>query len=177
MLDLVSPHRSRSWKGGALSEYWVEIPGYPNYAVSNTGHVMNLLRNRVLKPRSNGQDYMKVVLYNDYGPRAHYVHRLVALCYLNGYREGIHVSHFDTDHTNNNVNNLRLRGGRPSETLGPLSPRTEWGSRIQIVETGEVFRSVRDCARYIGGDYGAIYACLRGDRRKHLGYTFIYHEE
>jgi len=160
-----------------LSEYWVEIPGYPHYAVSNTGYVMNLLRSRVLKARSNGRGYMKVVLYNEYGPQAYYVHRLVALCYLNGYREGIHVSHLDEDYGNNNVNNLRLRGGRPTESIGPLSPRSEWGARIQIIETGDVFRSVRDCANYIGGDYGAIYACLRGDRQRHLGYTFTYYEE
>lgn len=177
MLDLVGPTAPLVLEGEGLDEYWVEIPGYPNYAVSNTGYVMNMLRNRVLRPRSNGQGYMRVLLYNQYGAQNHYVHRLVALCYLNGYREGIHVSHFNQDHTDNNVNNLRLRGGRPTETVGPLSPRTEWGTRVQIVETGEVFRSVRDCARYIGGDYGAVYACLRGDRRKHLGYSFIYYEE
>lgn len=160
-----------------MEEFWVEIPGYANYAVSNTGYVMNLNRNRILRPRSNGQGYLKVVLHNLDGAREFYVHRLVALCFIGGYREGIHVSHANRNYDDNNVNNLRLRGGKPNESMGPLSPRSDWGMRVEIVDTGEVFRSVRDCARYIGGDYGAIYACLRGIRKTHLGYTFRYYEE
>lgn len=160
-----------------MEEYWVEIPGYPNYAVSNTGTVVNTTRQRILQPRSNGKGYLKVVLHNLYGPRAFYVHRLVALCFMRDYRDGVHVTHVNLDKADNNVNNLRLRG-QPSEgSIGPLSPHSDWGARVQIVETGEVFLSVRDCAAYIGGDYGAIYAVLRGDRRKHLGFTFRYYEE
>jgi hypothetical protein len=55
-----------------------------------------------------------------------------------------------------------------------IEPRL--GSAVRIIETDEVFRTARDCANYIGGDYGSIYACLRGDRRSHMGFTFEYHE-
>jgi len=50
------------------------------------------------------------------------------------------------------------------------------GKKIRIKETGQVFMSARICARYIGGDFSKIYACLRGVRGKHKGFTFEYYE-
>lgn len=160
-----------------MEEYWVEIPGYPKYAVSNTGYIMNVRSQRLLKLRDNGGGYYRVVLNNIQGPRAFYVHRLVALCFLDSYRDHLHVQHINGDKSNNHVNNLQLRGGDRAKATGPISSRSDWGARVEIIETGEIFRSVRDCANWIGGDYGAIYACLRGERMRHLGYTFRYYEE
>lgn len=54
--------------------------------------------------------------------------------------------------------------------------RTEYrgrpGVRVQIVETGEVFNSITDCAEYINGSAGTIHHVLTGQRNTHKGYHF-----
>jgi hypothetical protein len=49
--------------------------------------------------------------------------------------------------------------------------------KVVIIETNQIFASVRACAKFIGGDYSAVYRCLRGDRGSHMGFTFEYVEE
>jgi hypothetical protein len=45
---------------------------------------------------------------------------------------------------------------------------------VRIVETGEVFESLAQCARWIGGSSMTISRCLSGKRKTHLGFTFEY---
>ena len=47
-------------------------------------------------------------------------------------------------------------------------------SRVRVIETGRVYESARACARSLGGDYSAIYRCLKDIRQTHLGYTYEY---
>lgn len=47
---------------------------------------------------------------------------------------------------------------------------------VRIKETGKVYLSARKAAEAIGGDFATIFACLRGERRSHMGYTFEYVE-
>lgn len=49
--------------------------------------------------------------------------------------------------------------------------------RVMINESEMIFRTVGDCADYIGGHPSSIYRVLRGERPSHLGYTFKYVEE
>jgi hypothetical protein len=80
------------------------------------------------------------------------------------------------------VSNLYLRKrvrqvttARPLEGSETQEFNRQWGKKVRIVETGEVFRTVRDCASYINGDYSSIYAVLRGHRDSHRGFTYEYH--
>lgn len=54
--------------------------------------------------------------------------------------------------------------------------RTEYrgrpGVKIRIVETGEVFNSITDCAEHINGSVGTIHHVLNGHRKTHKGYRF-----
>ena len=54
--------------------------------------------------------------------------------------------------------------------------RTEYrgrpGVKIRIVETGEVFDSITDCAEHINGSTGTIHHVLNGYRKTHKGYRF-----
>lgn len=160
-----------------MDEYWAEIEGFPNYLISNMGHISNIKYGRELKPRSNGKGYLKVILYNDGVTLHEYVHRLVAENFLGGFRDGVQVKHYNGDKRNNAAHNLRIRGGQPSGPLPEGEILYPGKGKIRIIETGQVFSNVRACARHIGGDYGSIYAVLRGERRKHHGYTFQYMEE
>lgn len=165
-----------------MSETWVEVEGYPSYAVSNYGRVLNVRTNQVLSPRPNSRGYLRVRLASaEHILREFYIHKLVGKAFWNFSFEDQTI-HYDGDIQNNNATNLRLRkrerlysGTRPLEQGEPEEFRRQWGQPIRIVETGEVFRTVRDCASYINGDYSSIYACLRGDRSTHRGYSFTYH--
>ena len=165
-----------------MEEKWVDIEGYPNYAVSNHGRVINIPRDTFLRPRPNSDGYMRVSLSCEGRVADFYVHRLVAWAFFSGYDPREQVIHYDNDKSNNSTGNLRLRKKppRPIDHL-PIKDlnqkhRRQWGRRIEVVETGAVFRTARDCADYIGGDYGSIYACLRGEQGTHKGFTFQYYD-
>ncbi|QFG09176.1 homing endonuclease [Arthrobacter phage Sporto] len=165
-----------------MSETWVEVEGYPNYAVSNYGRVVNVRTDQLLSLRPNDRGYLRVRLSNpDHQLRDFYVHKLVGWAFWN-FDLNDQTIHYDGDVQNNHATNLRLRKRVRKETnTRPLvgsetqEYKRQWGQKIRIVETDEVFSTVRDCADYINGDYSSIYACLRGVRKSHRGYSFEYH--
>lgn len=159
-----------------IEEKWAEIAGFPDYAVSNHGRVKSLRYGTYLNPRTNSYGHQRVVLYRDKEGHERSVHRLVAEAFIDGYRPEYKVKPHDGDHTNNNVYNLRFAKGH---RLGQLvrAPRPARERRVMVIETGMIFRTVKDCANYIGGMPSSIYRVLRGDRPSHLGYTFAYVEE
>jgi hypothetical protein len=160
-----------------MKEEWVAINGYPNYAVSNCGRVINITRNTILKHRPNDEGDMRVSLSANGRVRDFYVRRLVAEAFFTGYDPREQVIHYNGDKEDCSVNNLRLRKRPRLDDVAVFSSRKQTGKRVEVVETGDVYRTARDCAHYIGGDYGSVYACLRGDRRSHMGYTFRYYDE
>lgn len=165
-----------------VSETWVEVEGYPSYAVSNHGRVMNIHTEQMLSPRPNDRGYLRVRLADpEHRLRDFYIHKLVGQAFWNFPMEDQTI-HYDGDTQNNHATNLRLRkrvrrdtSSRPLVEGETVEYKRQWGHGVRIVETDEVFRTVRDCAAYINGDYSSIYACLRGDRRSHRGYSFEYH--
>lgn len=165
-------------------EVWVEIEGYPNYAVSNRGRVVNLETDALLALRPHERGYLRVALYREGVRRDIYVHQLVAKAFFARFRHGEHIEHVNGDPEDNRPENLRKRKlNRELVKEGMASRRLQmatdeafraWGKPVMLLETGEVFRTVRDCADYIGGDYSSIYRCLRNERGSHMGYTFAY---
>lgn len=59
---------------------------------------------------------------------------------------------------------------KPKRTGG--APKT-----VTIIETGETFRTVRECADYIGGHSSGISNVVYGKRKSHKGFTFYYEED
>lgn len=153
-------------------EVWVEVEGYPGYAVSNRGRVMNCHTNYILRPRDNSYGYSRVALRRDGRTHDVYVHHLVAKAFITGYHDGVQIRH-EHDNSDNHVNNLRFRRGARMGTL-VRNPRRARTRRVKIVETGEVFLTVENLAKYIQGDASSIYRVLRGERISHKGLTFEY---
>ena len=160
-----------------MKEVWAEIPGFPNYAVSNFGFVVSLRYNTRLTPTPNGKGYMKVRLWSSEGQKQFYVHQLVAMAFFGDYRQGMRIKHVNGDKRDNATTNLRLRNGYTSyDSVPRRGERIYRGRHVQIVETGEVFQSARDAAEHIQGDYTSIYKVLRGQRESHMGYHFEYYD-
>jgi len=156
-------------------ETWVEVEEFPDYAVSNRGRVLNRRTNYILRPRDNSYGYSRVGLRRDGKTHDVYVHHLVAKAFITGYHEGVQIRH-EHDNSDNHVNNLRFRRGARMGTL-VKRPKKAATRRVKIVETGDVFLTVENCAKYIDGDASSIYRVLRGERISHKGLTFEYHYE
>lgn len=154
-----------------MEEQWAAIDGYPNYAVSNLGNVANINRGEMLQPRPNDEGYLRVSLSNLGQVKDFYVHRLVAAAFLRGYDSRYQIKPVNGDLNDCRVENLYIHR-QARFNMAPRRIRVT-SQKVQVVETGMVFRTARDCADYIGGDYGSIYACLRGERRSHMGLTFV----
>ena len=84
-----------------------EIPGFPNYTVSNTGEVFS--EGRKMKPFRSLDGYYKVDLRDNGRRKTEYVHRLVAKAFIPmpDWEADWVVDHIDGDKLNNNVNNLQ----------------------------------------------------------------------
>jgi hypothetical protein len=90
-------------------EIWKNVVGYENlYLVSSFGRVLSLFKNKnkILKQISHPLGYMKVNLYKDKKMKTFFVHRLVAVSFLNNEKNKNEINHLDGNKKNNNLNNL-----------------------------------------------------------------------
>lgn len=91
-------------------EQWRDIEGYEGvYQVSDLGRVRSRYSGewRVLKPRNNGNGYLRVWLYKNGNGKCLYIHRLVAHAFIENDDESkIYINHIDECKQNNRVINL-----------------------------------------------------------------------
>ena len=71
---------------------------------------------------------------------------------------------------------IRVEDPRPNYDISRKEYRGRKGKAVQIVETGEIFNSISECADAIGGSAGTICEILSGRNRRatHMGYHFEY---
>lgn len=96
-------------------EIWKDIPDYEGiYQVSNCGRVKSLKRktnnqygkkDTILKPQTNG-NYLKIVLSKNGKTKSIFIHRIVALCFIENPNEYNIVNHLDNNPKNNIYTNL-----------------------------------------------------------------------
>lgn len=102
-----------------MSERWCDVNGYEGmYMVSDHGRVktisrlttgkhIRLIPEKIMNtPIYNLASYMRVALYKNGKCKQMSVHRLVALHFVEGYKEGLIINHKDCDKSNNHFENL-----------------------------------------------------------------------
>jgi hypothetical protein len=165
------------------------IEGFSNYNIDTEGRIFN--RNgKELKQTVNRDGYSMVKLCNNGYEKNCSVHRLVAEAFIPNPHNKETINHKDGVKTNNSISNLewstygenekhayatklrksyltnndRIKGARIS---GQQSSKA-----VEVLETGEIYPSVRDCAEHLNCDPGAISKCCNGQLNKHHGYHF-----
>lgn len=172
------------------NEIWKDIIDFPGYQVSSMGRMRSWLNNRwgvgntcrILAPaldKSTG--YLKANLNRNGKGNTKAVHVLVAEAFCGGKHPGMDVNHIDGNKLNNIASNLewctRKENMKHAYKNGLWSPEHEYYCRpVKIVETGETFDSIAECAKAINGRPHTISMCLsdKYNRSMHKGVHFEY---
>lgn len=164
-----------------LEEIWKTIDDWPNYQVSNLGQVRNKNTGKLMK-QTFGRDgrYFSVYLCNQGKENTQSVHRLVAEAFL-GKHPGLMVNHIDGDRLNNRADNLEWCTAKENNIhaikMGLNHPGAYQKRPVCIIETGEVFDGVCECADAVNGDFRNVYAALKGKRPSAYGLHYEYDDE
>lgn len=155
-------------------EKWLPINDFPKYEVSDKGNVRNAQTGKILHHGKNPKGYHIVSLYKNGGQYTKKVHRLVCSAFYGEPGNGFEINHKNGDKSDNSLSNLEWCTGSENIQHAYNSglrkpPRMK---KVKIVETGEVFESMSDCARAIGGTVSGIYDCEAGRQDTHRGYHF-----
>lgn len=156
------------------TEQWMVYPDIPQYEVSNKGRIRNRKTKRIMSTTINNKGYETIAITRNNNVYNMRVHRMVAKTFHNNeYRDGLDVNHIDGNKLNNKVDNLEwctrkenvqhaIRTG-----LFSLNHRKQ---KVRIVETGEIFDSITECAKSLGCDRTAVGCCINGKSKTCMGY-------
>lgn len=178
-------------------EIWKDVVGYEGYyQVSNLGRVRSVDRwitnsrgaRRVQKGRyvnlqKHYQGYRVVMLWKGCKYKVFRVHRIVADSFIPNPQNLPEINHKDENKTNNCVNNLEWCDRKYNVNYGTLKERGKAKRCKKVIckETGQIFLSSGDAAKWLQSEVSKSIACLRRsiydsitNRRKSYGYHFEY---
>lgn len=175
-------------------ETFRDIPGYLGYyAVSSNGTVLKkerivwnekentnsevrekILRQTLFKRRRGGKIDATVGLKKDGVKKRHYVSRLVAMAWCDGYSPGLTVNHKYGNPSNNNADNLEWVTQKKNVQHAFANGLMNIEKPCALIDTKgrhRNFESYRDASKFLGKSESYIHVCVfRGslarDKRK-----------
>lgn len=148
---------------------WKEVEGFPGYWVSDDGQVRG---HRGLLSGSTSGGYVRVLLYRFGNPSPMWVHRLVAMTFVDGYEPGLEVDHLNGDKADNRASNLQWV--THSENLR-RAEMTGWSRapRAVVREDGAIFPSTIAAAQASGIAPVTVWKAAKGlSKRPRIGFKF-----
>ncbi len=155
------------------------IQDFPNYSIFKDGTVINNVSGKPLKPIDDGRGYMRVYLYKNKRAFRFYIHRLVAIHFINNPQQLPYVNHKDENQSNNLVDNLEWCTASYNVNYGTRNIRSAQsrGHSIKAFKNGifvASFYSESNCARELNIDRSGVNMAVRGLQKTAGGYTFEY---
>lgn len=185
-----------------MEEIWKDIAGYEGlYQVSNLGRVRSydryvvkihpklltpytfILKGKVLKNKVHDNGYLYVSLYSDKTPKNHYIHRLVAMAFVQGHDDVNNVvNHKDENKKNNHWTNLewctQIYNNEYSDIQGKATAKKM--KRVCQYDINGCFikeyESLNDAARNVGIDAKSIWRVCNKIYDSAGGYIWRYAE-
>lgn len=166
-------------------EIWKDIDGFDGYQISNFGRIRSFrdYHNKIVEKSHElklmiRKDYYYVDLYTiDKKNYKKSVHRLVAEAFLESPENNeMVINHIDGNKLNNKSWNLEWVTPKENSRLASINGLYKTRP-IEIIETGEKFKSVQDCAKYLNGYPESISNVLNGHIDSYKGFHFKYINE
>ena len=163
-------------------ENWKTIENVTNYEVSDLGQIRNTKTNYILKGRLSKSGYLQVSLTDKETKKQknYYIHRLVAIYFLENLDNKREVNHKDGNKLNNNVDNLEWV--TPSENqkhrqkiLGKTkTSQRKIGKFNKNHVLIEEYSSIVDAAKSFGKSRVNIDNALQGKQKTAYGFIWEY---
>lgn len=122
-----------------MATAWLPVPGYPMYAVSDTGEVWSYYVNRVLKQAVDSLGYHDVYLSTQGKTVAKSVHRLVMTAF-EGESDLTDIRHLNGNPSDNRLSNLAY-GTRSENMMDAVHHGTHYWSSRSHCKNGHEFTS------------------------------------
>lgn len=154
-------------------EIWKPLKNFPSYNGSSKGRIMNIKTQRIMKPFLNENGYLQVCLRKNNRQYTVKVGKVIAETFL-GEHPGMDVTYKNGDRSDIDICNLewctRQEVIRRAFERGTKIPSRQ--IPVRVIETGEVYDSIRACARDIDCYQTDICKFLRGELKQVKGYHF-----
>ena len=168
-----------------MQDIFRDIPGYEgSYQVSNLGRVRSYARTkeRILKLKECF-GYLRIGLYKDGKQKLFFVHRLVAICFLENPNNYPFINHKDENPSNNRVDNLEWCTAEYNNNYGTRIDRFSKSNRKPIVQyskNGSVIKrydSLKSAAKETGISKCSISSCTKDDLKYAGGFLWAYENQ
>ena len=155
-------------------EIWKPLRNFPSYDGSSEGRIRNVRTQRILKTTVDQNGYLKACLQKNGEQYTVKVSRVIAETFL-GEHPGMDVRPKDGDRLNVNVDNLEwcTRSELIADAYARGSKKPYQSIAVRVVETGNTYESILDCAKDINCDKSQISKCLAGKLTHVKGYHFV----
>lgn len=155
------------------------IQDFPNYSIFKDGTVINNISGKPLKPVKNDKGYMRVGLYKNKRVFKFFIHRLVAIHFINNPQNLPYINHKDENKSNNSVDNLEWCTAKYNSNYGTRLIRMAQsrGRSIKAFKHGVfvgAFDSQKKCAMELNINPSGVNRAIRGLQKTVGGYTFEY---
>lgn len=172
-------------------EEWADIPGYEGrYRASTYGRIYSSRSRKILTPFyigkfNKGNRYLGVTLVDKDGNKEkHFVHRIVAMCFIPNPNNYPCIDHINTLKHDNKVENLRWCT-YSQNNMNPITyNRMKNASRIHIINSKKIVQ-IKDGklikeydsmqqAKRAGYSYYSISKCCKKEQASHRGYQWMF---